>query len=273
VVPVIFHNLQGYDLHLFVNALAKIAKDFFVIPKSKEKYLTLTITMENTRIKLKFIDSLNFFGGSLEENAKRLKNMKYVSSAELTSKQVFPYSFFNSIDKLQEQFPFNEDEWYNDLKKCQTSRKDIEWCVNFFYFFFDFNICLIFTNVYFLKIKVNFVIGFNLRFFIIAKHLLKFCNTHFFRAYYIYTKFLCENMGDYTKLYVKSDVDLLASVFEDFRDFSMLTYGLDPAGFYTTPGFAWNAALKMGNTQLELLKLVHIVYIFFKIKLKRRGSN
>ena len=50
----------------------------------------------------------------------------------------------------------------------------------------------------------------------------------------------CKTFGDYHDLYLKLDVTLLADVFENFRDTSMATYGLDPAHFYTTPGFAWS---------------------------------
>ena len=45
---------------------------------------------------------------------------------------------------------------------------------------------------------------------------------------------------------------LLADVFENFRDLCMEYYELDPCHFYTGPGLAWQAALKM--TGLELGK-------------------
>ena len=45
-------------------------------------------------------------------------------------------------------------------------------------------------------------------------------------------------MDDYHDLYLKTDVILLANVFESFRKACLDNYGLDPAHFYTAPGLA-----------------------------------
>jgi len=63
----------------------------------------------------------------------------------------------------------------------------------------------------------------------------------------------CETLGDYHDLYMKTDVLLLADVFESFRDLCLDSYGLDPAHYYTTPNFAWDAMLKKTEMKLELL--------------------
>ena len=39
IIPVIFHNLQGYDAHLFIKQLASIKGDFTCIPSTEEKYI------------------------------------------------------------------------------------------------------------------------------------------------------------------------------------------------------------------------------------------
>jgi hypothetical protein len=54
-------------------------------------------------------------------------------------------------------------------------------------------------------------------------------------------------------LYLKTDVILLAEAFENFRDVSMSTYGLDPAHYPTTPSLTWDACLKFMNIELQLL--------------------
>ena len=55
-------------------------------------------------------------------------------------------------------------------------------------------------------------------------------------------------MGEYYDLYLKTDVFLLANVFEEFRKVCLKNYGLDPAH-----GLAWKACLKKTRIRLELL--------------------
>ena len=67
-------------------------------------------------------------------------------------------------------------------------------------------------------------------------------------------EFNIESMKDYRKLYNLSDVLLLADIFfENVRSICMNNYGLDPAWYFSTPGLAWDATLKMIKIQLELL--------------------
>ena len=46
---------------------------------------------------------------------------------------------------------------------------------------------------------------------------------------------------------------LLADVFERFRGICLSHYELDPAWYFTAPGLAWDACLKMTQVELELL--------------------
>ena len=46
---------------------------------------------------------------------------------------------------------------------------------------------------------------------------------------------------------------LLENVFEKMRETSLKHYGLNPAHFYTLPGFTWCACLKKTKIRLELL--------------------
>jgi len=52
---------------------------------------------------------------------------------------------------------------------------------------------------------------------------------------------------------VVTDVLLLADVFENFRKVCLDKYGLDPAHYYSSPGFSWDALLKKTGVELELL--------------------
>ncbi|WAR16232.1 LOW QUALITY PROTEIN: hypothetical protein MAR_030826 [Mya arenaria] len=72
-------------------------------------------------------------------------------------------------------------------------------------------------------------------------------------AQQVWKEFKCKIMRDYHNLYLTSDVMLLADVFETFRDVCLTNYNLDPAWYYTAPGLAWDAALKLTKVMLELI--------------------
>ena len=69
----------------------------------------------------------------------------------------------------------------------------------------------------------------------------------------VWETFNCENLGDYHDLYLKTDVTLLADVFQTFRRTCMNAYKLDPLNYYTAPGLSWDALLKYTAIELELL--------------------
>ena len=60
-------------------------------------------------------------------------------------------------------------------------------------------------------------------------------------------------MGEYSDLYMATDVLLLADVFENFRKVCQEKYGLDLANYFSTPGLSWDALLKKTGVELELL--------------------
>ena len=57
-------------------------------------------------------------------------------------------------------------------------------------------------------------------------------------------------MKDYHKLYNLSDILLLPDIFENFGSIGMNHYGLDPAWYFSAPGLAWDATLKITKVQL-----------------------
>jgi hypothetical protein len=63
----------------------------------------------------------------------------------------------------------------------------------------------------------------------------------------------CKTFLDYHLIYLKTDVVLLADVFENFRETCMSNYSLDPANYITTPSFAWDAMLLMTKVELQLI--------------------
>jgi hypothetical protein len=69
----------------------------------------------------------------------------------------------------------------------------------------------------------------------------------------VWRRFGLTNLGDYHDLYLKTDVLLLADVFENFRTFAMEMYGLDPVHYITLPSYGMDAMLRMTGACLELL--------------------
>jgi DNA polymerase type B, organellar and viral len=62
-----------------------------------------------------------------------------------------------------------------------------------------------------------------------------------------------QTLGEYHDLYLKTDILLLADVFENFRKTCLNYYELDPCHYFSAPGLAWDACLKMTEIKLELL--------------------
>ena len=83
-IPVVFHNLAGYDAHLFIRELAKHVTGMGVIAKNTEAYISFSIKVEvdkymdkngNECIKemeLRFIDSIKFMSSSLDSLVNNL---------------------------------------------------------------------------------------------------------------------------------------------------------------------------------------------------------
>ena len=69
----------------------------------------------------------------------------------------------------------------------------------------------------------------------------------------VWEMFEMKTLQDYHNLYNEVDVLLLADVFENFIIICIENYELDPVHYYTAPGLAWDAALKVTEVELELL--------------------
>ena len=83
-------------------------------------------------------------------------------------------------------------------------------------------------------------------------------------AWNVWNTFKMKTFKDYHKLYNETDVLLLADVFENFRNLCLKIYGLDPVYYFTAPGLAWDACLKMTNINLELLSETNMLLMFEK---------
>ena len=72
-------------------------------------------------------------------------------------------------------------------------------------------------------------------------------------AQQVWDTFRMKTLWNYHDLYLISDVLLLADVLNMFRDMCFQNYNMEPLHSFTAPGFAWQAALKMTNADLELI--------------------
>ena len=83
-IPVVFHNLSGYDAHLFIRELGTHTSDIEVIARNKEDYISFSIKVpvekyidkngeeKDKLIELRFIDSFKFMPSSLDFLTKNL---------------------------------------------------------------------------------------------------------------------------------------------------------------------------------------------------------
>ncbi len=231
-VPVLFHNLEGYDSYLFVRSLGLSDGDIKCIPKTDEKYISFSkdILMETELIfttdknenditkekkhylEMRFLDSLKFMNKSLDKLVKTLGEDQFETLTSQMNidpeslglpkrKGVFPYDFMSDLSKLSATCLPSKDGFYNQLNKTEISDEDYKH----------------------------------------AQNVWKTVN--------------CKTMKDYHDLYLKTDVLLLADIVTDleFRKVCKRVYGLDALHYYTAPGLAWDAMLKFTKIKLDLI--------------------
>jgi hypothetical protein len=86
--------------------------------------------------------------------------------------------------------------------------------------------------------------------------------TEYEHAKEVWDHFGCNTLGEYSDLYLKIDVLLLADVFENFRDVCMRAYNLDAAHYFTAPGLSFDAMLKFTGQKLQLLHDYDMLLMF-----------
>ena len=106
-VPVIFHNLRGYDSHLIFNELDKFDVKISVIPNGLEKYMAFFLNKN-----LVFIDSMQFMNSSLDKLVKNLSDEDFKYSVKgfgsenlklFKQKGDYPYEYMNSFERFNEE--------------------------------------------------------------------------------------------------------------------------------------------------------------------------
>ena len=231
-IPIVFHNLSGYDAHLFIRELGKKFDKgkIGVIAENKEKYISFNVDVvvdeyvdyqgkiKEKKIQLRLIDSARFMASSLDsltnnlvKDGRKLFGFEDYSEEQcklLTRKGVYPYEYMTSWDKFEETQLPSIEVFYSKLNMIGISGEDYE------------------------------------------------------HAQKVWSSFSIKNLGEYHDLYLKTDVILLSNVSEAFRNTCLEYYKLDPAHFYTAPGLAFQACLKKTGVRLELLTGPDILLMF-----------
>ena len=221
-VPVLFHNLEGYDAHLFVKNLGTEEGDIKCIPKTDEKYISFsknipmeTVVDDNEKervkcLEIRFLDSYKFTLKPLDSLVKTLGEYQFETLTSqmsvdpeslnlLKRKGVFPYEFMTDFSKLSATSLPPKEAFYSQLTDSHISDEDYAHAKN------------------------------------------------------VWRVFGCKTMRDYHDLYLKTDVLLLADVMTEFRKTCKNAYGLDALYYYTSPGLAWDAMLKHTGIELDLI--------------------
>ena len=151
ILPVIFHNLQGYDAHLFIKQLACLPGELNCIPSTEEKYISFskkikvdeyksrsTGEMVSLYFELRFIDSFKFLQTSLANLVGNLQPDDFHNTKEifrenvelLTRKGVFPYDYVTSMKKLSETQLPPKEEFYSKLNDEDITDDDYQHAIN-----------------------------------------------------------------------------------------------------------------------------------------------
>ena len=217
-IPVVFHNLRGYDAHHLMQAMSQHQKEVKCIANNMEKYITCSVGG------LHFIDSLNFLKQSFDSlvSAKPKKSLKITSTISkgselLYKKGIYPYEYMDSWGRFSETRLPDKENFYSKLNDEQITDEE------------------------------------------------------YAHAQTVWEAFECKTLDDYHDLYVKTDVALLADVFENFRNLCQEQYGLDPAHYYTSQGLSWDALLKKTEVELELFTDLEM-HLFVERRMRMRGG-
>ena len=268
-IPVIFHNLRGYDSHFIMQEIGAIVKDYEytnkdgkkcqmninAIPNNMEKYMAFMLGNHLT-----FLDSFQFMSSGLDKLVKNITKCGKCNTCKPDKCMKLNINNKNKTSQHKSSIPCGE------CKNCKKNDDDEKYCINPNYdklkytseIFKDKKLDLmarkgVYPYDYMDSFeKFNSPLPKKEEFFSILnnKHI---SNEDYEHAKNVWNTFNLKNMGEYHDLYLKSDILLLVDVFENFRKTCLEYYKLDPCHYFTSPGLSWDAMLKMTDIKLELM--------------------
>ena len=116
-IPVIFHNLKGYDGHLLMQAMARVQGEIKCIPTNTEKYISFSLG------NLRYIDSVNFLLSSLDKLVKGSDEFPIIRKTiqdprkqqQLLKKGIYPYEYMDSFERFGETELPEKEKFYSSL--------------------------------------------------------------------------------------------------------------------------------------------------------------
>ena len=129
-VPVMFHNLRGYDSHLIINEISNFDEKVDVILNELEKYMAF-----KTNRNLVFIDSMQFMNFNLDSLVNDLVSgdFKYLSEEfsgkyleVVKEKGIYPYEYLNSFKRFDETELPSKDKFFSSVKNEGITEKGYE---------------------------------------------------------------------------------------------------------------------------------------------------
>lgn len=229
-VPVIFHNLKNYDGHLILKSIDHTINKINCIPQEGEAFLTFTL--DSTC----FIDSYRFLTSSLDKLSAVLLS-ECIST--LKEKDEFGITKIQSINETQLNKNFKYSyQWF--FEYCM--KKGLDPTLERF-------IQIVRKGIYPYEYMQN-VDCFDeeelpeIEDFFSTLTGTSITRNEYQRAKKIWNDFEIENLGEWHDLYLAIDVNLLADVFENFRDIIYEDCGLDAVRYVSLPGLSKDILLK-----------------------------
>ena len=264
-ISIVFHNLSGYDAHLFIKELGRTfnKNDIGVIAENKEKYISFKVKInvklagvkykDGTQVhknnQLRFIDSCRLMASSLEKLTSNLwgtsgihcdkckGNMELI---KISGDYIASFGCERCRTKktkdlgeevLKKNFKDTGRFWECDEKFRLMIRKGV-----YPYEYIDSwkrfeEISLPQKDAFCSRLNIKGI-----------------SDQDYEHAQQVWNTMEKKTLGCYHDTYLKTDVLLLTDVFETFRNTCLKNYKLDPAHFYTAQGLAWQALLHAADS-------------------------
>ena len=126
-VPIYAFNSTSYDNHLFITKLAKKIR-LKVLAKSDENYICIDMAYAKALVMFRFFHPL-----SLDAISKTLRDKECVILNKIKlerRKGIFPYEWFDKMDKLNNTELPPMDKFYSKLKQCGITNKEYQQAID-----------------------------------------------------------------------------------------------------------------------------------------------